>query len=132
MGSAGRRSMAEVSRKIGFPKRGEVYIVTLDPTRGAEIRKTRPAVVIQNDVDNRYSPITIVVPITSKFDEKIYPTEVLVPAPEGGLKVDSIISVNQLRAVDKERLGRRLGALKPATMTLVNEAIAISLALIEF
>jgi mRNA interferase MazF len=124
--------MAKAPRKIGFPKRGEVYIVAFDPTRGAEIKKTRPAVVIQNDVDNQYSPLTIVAPITSKFDDKVYPTEVLVRAPEGGLKVDSVVSVNQLRAVDKGRVERRLGTLKPVTMTLVNEAIAISLALIEF
>ena len=123
--------MAKAPRRIGFPKRGEVYIVAFDPTRGSEIKKTRPAVIIQNDIDNRYSPLTIVAPITSKFDETIYPTEVLVRAPEGGLKLDSVISINQLRAVDKERLGRRLGALRPATITLVNEAIAMSLALID-
>ncbi len=124
--------MAKAPRKVAFPRRGEVYIVAFDPTHGAEIKKTRPAVVIQNDIDNQYSPLSIVAPITSKFDDKIYPTEVLVRTPEGGLKLDSVVSVNQLRAVDKERLQRRLGFLKPATMTLVNEAIAISLALVDF
>jgi len=124
--------MAKAPRQVAFPKRGDVYFVVFDPTRGSEIKKTRPAVVIQNDIDNRYSPLTIVVPLTSKFEDRVYPTEVLVRAPEGGLKIDSVISANQIRAVDKERLGRRLGALKPATMALVNQAIAISLALIEF
>ncbi len=71
------------SRQIGVVKRGEVYIVELDPTRGSEIKKPRPAVIIQNDVDNRYSPITIIAPISSKFDATLYPTEVLVNPPEG-------------------------------------------------
>src|SRR5438128_2748464 len=124
--------MAKAPRKVISPKRGEVYFVAFDPTRGAEIKKTRPAVVMRNNVDDRSRPITIVAPTSSKFDDKVYPTEVLVRAPEGGLKVDSVVSVNQLRAVDKERLERRLGSLKPVTMTAVNDAIAISLALIDF
>jgi hypothetical protein len=63
----------------------------LRATVGAEIRKTRPALVLQNDIANRYSPLTIVAAVTSKFDEMLYPTEVLVTAPEGGLSVDSVI-----------------------------------------
>jgi len=119
------------ARKVAVVKRGEVYIVELDPTRGSELKKTRPAVIIQNDIDNRYSPITIVAPITSKFDTELYPTEVPVKPPEGGLRTDSVVLVNQLRAIDKSRLGRRLGALKPATMVLVNDAIAIVLSLVD-
>lgn len=112
-------------------RRGDVYLVELDPTRGSELKKTRPAVIIQNDVDNRYSPVTIIAPITSKFDTKFYPTEVLIKPPEGGLRTDSVVLLNQLRVVDKGRLGRRLGTLKPATMALVNDAITIALALVD-
>jgi mRNA interferase MazF len=119
------------ARQVAPVKRGDVYVVELDPTRGSEIKKTRPAVIIQNDVDNRYSPITVVAPITSKFDTELYPTEVLVKPPEGGLRTDSVVLLNQLRAVDGSRLGRRLGALKPATMALVNDGLAIVLALID-
>jgi len=117
------------ARKVAPVKRGDVYLVELDPTRGAEIKKTRPAVIVQNDIDNRYSPITVVAPITSKFDTQLYPTEVLVKPPEGGLRVESVVLLNQLRAIDKSRLGRRLGSLKSATMTVVNDALAIVLAL---
>ncbi len=113
------------------PKRGDVYLVRFDPTEGAEIAKTRPAVVIQNDVGNRFSNLTIVAPITSKYDAELYPTEVLVQAPEGGLKTDSVVLLNQIRAVDKRRLSRRLGTLHPSTMTLVNEALAISVGLAD-
>lgn len=113
------------------PKRGDVYVVRLDPIEGVEIAKTRPAVVIQNDVGNRFSDLTIVAPITSKYDVELYPTEVLVKAPEGGLNTDSVVLLNQIRAVDKRRLGRRLGALHPSTMALVNEALAVSIGLAE-
>jgi mRNA interferase MazF len=119
------------ARQIARVKRGDVYIVELDPTRGSELKKTRPAVIIQNDVDNRYSPIAVIAPITSKFDSTLYPTEVLVKPPEGGLRAESVVLLNQLRAVDKSRLGRRLGSLKPTTMALVNDGLAIVLALVE-
>ena len=75
------------------------------------------------------APITIIAPITSKFDTQLYPTKVLVKPPEGGLCLESVGLPNQLRAIDKSRLGRRWGSLKPATMTLVNDALAIVLAL---
>src|SRR6266571_6232440 len=99
-------------QKIARPLRGEVYFVTFDPTLGAEIRKTRPALILPNDIANRHSPITIVAAITSKFDEPLYPTEVLISSPEGGLAVDSVTLLNQIRSIDKRRLVRRLGAIR--------------------
>jgi len=123
--------MATRRPPIGFPKRGDVYMVRFDPTEGVEISKTRPAVIIQNDVGNRFSDLTIAAPITSKYDAELYPTEVLVKAPEGGLKTDSVALLNQIRAVDKRRLIRRLGALPPSTMLLVNEALAVSVGLAD-
>jgi mRNA interferase MazF len=117
--------------KINPHRRGEVYLVSLDPTVGAEIQKTRPAVVIQNDAANRRSPITIVAAITSQFEEPLYPTEVHVRAPEGGLKVDSVVPLNQIRSVDKARLVRRLGVLKTGTMKELDRALFLSLGLVE-
>ena len=118
-------------QKIARPLRGEVYFVAFDPTLGAEIRKTRPALILQNDIANRSSPITIVAAITSKFDEELYPTEVLVRAPEGGLDADSVVLLNQIRSVDRRRLMRRTGRLVPATMRLVDRALMLSLGLID-
>ncbi len=106
-------------------------MVRFDPTEGVEISKTGPAVIIQNDIGNRFSDLTIAAPITSKYDANLYPTEVLVKAPEGGLKTDSVILLNQIRAIDKSRLGRRLGTLHVSTMSLVNEALAVSVGLAE-
>lgn len=117
--------------KVAFPRRGEVYLVSFDPTLGAEIKKTRPALVLQNDIANRYSPITIVAAITSQVEEPLYPTEVLVRAPKGGLKSDSVVLLNHIRSIDKQRLRRRMGRLKPETMEKVERALLLSFGLVE-
>ena len=116
--------------EIKRPRRGEVHLVNFDPTVGAEVKKTRPAVVIQNDIGNRWSPITIVAAMTSRFEDPLYPTEVLVGASEGGLEVDSVVLLNQIRSVDKVRLVRRLGALKAQTVKEVDRALLLSLGLV--
>ena len=118
------------ARKPLTPKRGEVCLVSFDPTIGAEIQKTRPAVVLQNDVGNQHSPVTIVAAVTSNVFRR-GPTSVLVRAPEGGLSVDSVVLLNQIRTVDRRRLGKRLGILRPDTMKHIDQAIMISLGLIE-
>jgi mRNA interferase MazF len=117
--------------QVSTPRRGEVYLVNFDPTIGAEIKKTRPALILQNDIANRYSPITIVAAITSKFEEPLYPTEVLIRGPEGGLTLDSVVLLNQIRSIDRQRLVKRMGALKPAAMQEVDQAIRISFGLIQ-
>lgn len=118
-------------RTIIYPKRGEIYLVSFDPTFGAEIQKTRPALVLQNDIANEYSPITIVAAMTSQFDETLYPTEVLIKPPEGGVTINSVVLLNQIRSIDKQRLVRQLGELNQETMEQVNQAIQISLGLVE-
>lgn len=117
--------------KVTYPQRGEIYLVNFDPTIGSEIQKTRPALILQNNIANEYSPITIVAAITSSSDEKLYPMEVLIKSPEGGLGKDSTILLNQIRSIDKQRLIRLLGKLTPTRMTQVDKAIQISLGLIE-
>ena len=114
-----------------MPRRGEIYLVNFDPTLGAEIRKTRPALVLQNDIANCHSPITIVAAISSKFGDTLYPTEVLIAALEGGLSVDSVALLNQVRSIDRQRLTKRLGAVRPATMEKIERAIQISLGLLK-
>ena len=123
--------MARPVKNIAVPRRGDVYLVRLDPTIGAEIKKTRPAVVIQNDIANRASPITIVAAITSQVDEELYPTDVLIRRGEAGLRSTSVVLLNQLRSVDRRRLLRRLGSLDSRTMARLNQALAISVGLVE-
>ena len=113
-----------------FPRRGEIYLVDFDPSRGHEIQKTRPAVVIQNDVGNRYSFVTIVAAITSKLSPAPYPVEVgVAPSKGNGLTLPSAINLGQIRSVDRGRLTKRLGTLDAATMRKVDDALKISLGL---
>jgi mRNA interferase MazF len=119
-------------QKVAVLRRGEIYLCSLDPTVGHEINKTRPALVIQNDVGNRYSPLTIVAAITSSVSAVPYPVEVVVdPVAITGLEVRSSIRLDQIRTVDRQRLVRRLGAVDSGTMAKVDEAIKISLGLIR-
>ena len=85
-------------------KRGEVYYADLDPVIGSETGKTRPILVIQNDIGNRYSPTTIVSVITEYSDKKAsYPICVTIKKTKG-LKKDSIVNLSQIRTIDKKRL----------------------------
>jgi mRNA interferase MazF len=117
--------MAE-AQPVAYPRRGDIYLVNFDPTVGAEIQKMRPALIIQNDIGNRTSDITIVAAMSSQIKGKRYPFEVIVPANESGLSVDSRILLNQIRSIDKRRLVRRLGKLSPERMRDVEGALLIS------
>lgn len=110
-------------------RRGDIYTVDLEPVRGSEQGKARPALIIQNDVGNRYSPTIIVAAITSGGHAR-FDVNVVVKAPEGGLTNDSLILLNQIRTVDKSRLGRYWGRISPQTLAAVDEAIKISLGLV--
>jgi mRNA interferase MazF len=116
--------------RIIQPIRGDIYLVNFDPTIGSEISKTRPALIIQNNIANESSPITIIAAITSKFDDRLYPTEVLIEPPEGGLKTNSVILLNQVRSIDRQRLIRRIGAIGSAKLSEVDRAIQISFGLL--
>jgi mRNA interferase MazF len=107
-----------------------VLNINLDPTLGHEQAKTRPCVVIQNDVGNKFSPVTIVAVITDAENvSKIYPGNVLVKQGDGGLQKDSVVLCNQIRTVDEVRFGKIHGQFSPATMARVDEALRLSLAL---
>jgi mRNA interferase MazF len=86
--------------------------------------------IIQNDIGNRYSPVTIVAAITSKFAVPPYPTDVIVEEGQSGLSLRSAVVLNQIRSVDRQRLIRRLGRLDVAAMQRVDQALQISLGLI--
>ena len=117
--------------KASYPSRGEIYLTALDPTLGWEIQKTRPALILQNDVSNRLSQITIVAPITSIVRLPLNPVHVLLAADQTtGLSVTSVALFNQIRAVDRMRLIKRLGRVDEETLERVAEAIKISLGLV--
>jgi mRNA interferase MazF len=105
-------------------KRGDIFLVNFDPTVGAEAKKTRPAVVVSNDINNAHSPIISISPVTSNVT-RIYSFEVEIPSKTAGLRVRSKIMVNQTRAVDKVRLVKKLGHLPSAIMAYVNRALKL-------
>lgn len=117
---------------MSFPRRGEIYLVSFDPTVGHEIKKTRPALIIQNNVSNQYSPITIVAAISSQFANPPHLREVVLPPGKSGLPKPSVAIMNQIRSVDRQRLVKRLGMIDSATMLKVDEALLVSLGLIRF
>ncbi|MCJ7728268.1 MAG: type II toxin-antitoxin system PemK/MazF family toxin [Sedimentisphaerales bacterium] len=111
-------------------KRGDIFIVNLNPAKGAEKKKTRPCLIIQNDIGNTYSPLTIVAVITSQKDiKKKYPMDIWIDKGCGGLDNPSIIQCDQIRTIDKARLMKKLGCLGPAVMAEVAKALKISLEL---
>jgi mRNA interferase MazF len=109
-----------------FPKKGEIYWANLDPTLGSEIAKTRPVVIVSNDINNEYAATIPVLPITSSTG-KVYPYEVDITPKESGLKNTSKIKANQIRTIDKVRIGRKLGELASDKMQEIDKAIKIHL-----
>jgi len=110
-------------------RRGDIWTVDLEPVVGSEQGKARPALIVQNDIGNLYSPVLIVAALTSG-EEAGYDVQVEVKAPEGGLHHNSLVLLNQIRTIDKRRVGRYWGHLSAETMQRVDEAIKISLGLV--
>jgi mRNA interferase MazF len=118
------------TKKVTSLGRGEIYLCSFGPTVGHEIRKTRPALIIQNDVGNRYSPLTIVAAITSTVSRVPYLVEVVIePTAANGLDVPSSIRLDQIRTFDRRCLVRRLGVVDLAAIAKVDQALKISLGL---
>lgn len=111
---------------MDFPKRGQIWLVSLDPAIGHEIKKTRPALVISNDVNNKLADTITVIPITSKT-EKIYPFEVLLSKEEANLFKDSKVKCNQIRTIDKRRLIKFLSSASEKKLKEIEKAILIHL-----
>ena len=108
-------------------RREEIYLADLDPVRGHEQAGTRPVLIIQNDIGNQYSSTTIAAAITSRISKRRLPVHVEVSAQESGLTRDSVILLDQIRTLDKERLIRKMGQLPPQKVREVNAALHKSL-----
>lgn len=109
--------------------RGDVVEADLNPTQGSEINKSRRCVIIQNNVGNQYSPLTIIVPATTTEQVKRYPVCVSVRKGDGGFTKNAVILCNQIRAIDKSRILKVYGRLSESVMKEVDQALKISLAL---
>jgi mRNA interferase MazF len=114
-------------------RRGEIVAVGLDPARGSEASKTRPAVVVSNDAANAAATrlgrgVVTVVPVTSNT-ARVYPFQVLLPARQTGLPRDSKAQAEQVRSVAVERIGKRLGQLPASLITELDQALRVHLSL---
>jgi len=112
-------------------RRGDIFYADLRPVVGSEQGGVRPVLVIQNDIGNRFSPTVIVAAITSQINKAKLPTHVELPAGAYGLERDSVILLEQIRTIDKQRLLERVAHLDQGVMRRVDVAIGISLGLRE-
>ena len=106
-------------------KRGEIYYADLSPIKGSEQGGVRPCLIIQNDVGNKFSPCTIVAIITTRTTKAKLPTQLWLPT-SCGLPRNSMVECEQIRTIDKTRLGKKCGEVDPQTMQKVNECLKIS------
>lgn len=110
-------------------KRGDIYYADLSPVVGSEQGGIRPVLIVQNDVGNKYSPTVIAAAITSRINKAKMPTHIELCAREYGLNKDSVILLEQIRTIDKQRLREKTGKLDDRLMNKVNNAISISFGL---
>ena len=110
-------------------KRGEIYYADLSPVIGSEQGGLRPVLIVQNDVGNKYSPTVIAAAITSQSGKTNLPTHIKVTAEGCGLAKDSIVLLEQVRTIDKQRLKEKMGNLDIGSMNMVNKALSVSFGL---
>ena len=110
------------------PTRGDVWLVSLDPTMGHEVQKTRPAIVVSSNLYNRYNWVVVVMPLTSHNAAQY--DQVLIKPPEGGVASISVTLPDQIRAVDRGRLVKRLGRVKPHTIAAIDRSLKMVLDLL--
>lgn len=108
-------------------KRGEIYYADLSPVIGSEQGGTRPVLIVQNDVGNKFSPTVIAAAITSQRFKTSLPTHIRVNADGCGLAKDSIVLLEQVRTLDKKRLREKMGILDESDMNRVDRALSVSL-----
>jgi len=112
-------------------KRGDVFFADLSPVVGSEQGGTRPVLVIQNDIGNRFSPTVIIAAITAQIQKAKLPTHVEIDAEKHGFDRDSVILLEQVRTIDKSRLTDKITHLDDELMAQVEQALEVSLGLVK-
>lgn len=113
-------------------KRGDVYFADLSPVVGSEQGGVRPVLIIQNDIGNRFSPTVVVAAITAQIQKAKLPTHVEIDAKRYGFERDSVILLEQIRTIDKQRLTDKITHLDEEMMKRVQDALGISLGMVDF
>ena len=114
---------------MSIVKRGDIFYADLSPVVGSEQGGVRPVLIIQNDVGNKYSPTVIAAAITSQQDKTELPTHIKVDADDCGLSKNSIVLLEQVRTIDKQRLRERMGSLGSGAMNRIDRALSVSFGL---
>lgn len=112
-------------------KRGDIFYADLSPVIGSEQGGTRPVLVVQNDIGNKFSPTVIIAAITSQINKAKMPTHIEISANDFGLAKDSVILLEQIRTIDKRRLKEKIGKLSDELLAKVDEALGISFGISE-
>ena len=110
-------------------KRGDIFYADLSPVVGSEQGGVRPVLIIQNDCGNRHSPTVIVAAITSRMNKAKLPTHIELEAARCRMAKDSVILLEQVRTIDKQRLKERMGSLDNGSMDRVDRALSVSFGL---
>ena len=111
-------------------KRGDIYYADLNPVVGSEQGSNRPCLIVQNNTGNKHSPTVIVTPITGKINKNPLPTHVLLPK-SCGLERDSLALTEQIRAIDRARLGNYIGHVGKSVMSKIDVALSVSVGLVQ-
>ena len=109
--------------------RGEVFYADLSPVVGSEQGGIRPVLIVQNEIGNRHSPTVIAAAITSRLDKARLPTHINIRAADTGLAKDSVVLLEQIFTIDKERINSFMGMTSEWEMTQIEKALKCSLAL---
>ncbi|HIZ95790.1 PemK family transcriptional regulator [Ligilactobacillus pobuzihii] len=110
-------------------KRGDIYYADLSPVVGSEQGGMRPVLIIQNNIGNKFSPTVVIAAITSKIAKPKMPTHVGLKKSKAGLERDSVVLLEQVRTIDKQRLREKIMHLDPHNMGLVDQALKVSVGL---
>ena len=113
-------------------KRGDIYYADLSPVIGSEQGGVRPVLIVQNDIGNKFSPTVIAAAITSQQDKTNLPTHIRVDADGCGLSKNSIVLLEQVRTIDKQRLKEKMGSLDTGAMNKIDRALSVSFGLDGF
>ena len=120
-----------VAERDGMINRGDLFSACLDPVVGSEQGGIRPVLIVQNDVGNRHSPTVICAAITSQMHKAKLPTHVELDSQKYDLVKDSVVLLEQIRTIDKQRLKEHIGTLSDEQMPGVDHALGISLGIVD-
>jgi len=111
-------------------KRGEIYYANLNPVVGSEQGGSRPVLIVSNNVGNKHGPTVVVTPITCVLKKKLLPTHVLIPQSVG-LEVDSLALAEQIKTLDRSRLGEFVGRINSTIQAEIDNALAVCVGIDE-